>query len=428
MDFDGSGNLGVQISTVIDLLDEDIRYYSTDTTREDAQQASKGVVFLNPSAFAKRIHSVEWDFEAEGIGHNYDCTFFELDANDDISFIYGRSETHFNLDGSGTHRFDFDGSNGLRIPGTATRLGLVLSQTGTDSTAVLMVFRGQPASDSPRESYPDASADFPFDRSIRFASNRPELGEHIDNSITNGEIYGYPKIRYTLELEHASLVGDGNITPAHIDSGSSADGTVLTADGSGGSAFESLPDLADDAVTTSKIADAAVTNAKIADVAASKVTGTLAPSAIPGSLTHRQAQAVTVNGNVLDIPTEAAVQGGDTVLFVVPTPWTATGNLTVRVTQGGVVQANTTLALNDRVGTRLTGSDIVAEEEMEIILATDWRSLVHPIGTGTGTTVTANPSGTDGDDLTRLSIGGTNYNIAGGGGPLAPAYRFYGLV
>ena len=34
---------------------------------------------------------------------------------------------------------------------------------------------------------------------------------------------------------------------------------------------------------------------------------------------------------------------------------------------------------------------------------------------GTGTVVTANPSGTDGDDLTRLGIGATNYNLAAGG-------------
>ena len=33
---------------------------------------------------------------------------------------------------------------------------------------------------------------------------------------------------------------------------------------------------------------------------------------------------------------------------------------------------------------------------------------------GTGTIVTANPAGTDGDDLTRLGIGATNYNLAGG--------------
>ena len=105
---------------------------------------------------------------------------------------------------------------------------------------------------------------------------------------------------------------------------------------------------------------------------------------IPGSLTHRQAAAVTVSGSTLDIPTEDSVQGGDTVLFVIPSPWSVTGNLTVRVSQGGTVQADTTFALNDRVGTRLTGGDVVADEEMKIVLATDWRSLVHPVGSGDG--------------------------------------------
>ena len=210
LQFDGSGNLGVEISTVIDLLDEDIRYYSTDTTREDARQASKGIVFLDTSRYAKRIHSVEWDFEGDGVGHNYTTFLVRIDSNDDIDFVYGESETLFNVGTSGTRRFNFD-SSGLRIPGGVERLGLFITRTGSDDTWETKVYRGQPASDSPRESYPDASVDFPFWRSARFASGRPEPGEHIDNYITNGEIYGYPKIRYTLELEHASLVGDGNI-------------------------------------------------------------------------------------------------------------------------------------------------------------------------------------------------------------------------
>ena len=93
---------------------------------------------------------------------------------------------------------------------------------------------------------------------------------------------------------------------------------------------------------------------------------------------------MTVSGSTLTIPTEDSVEGGDTVLFVIPSPWSVTGNLTARVSQGGTVQASTTFAINDRVGTRLTGGDVVADEEMKIVLATDWRSLVHPVGTGTG--------------------------------------------
>ena len=39
---------------------------------------------------------------------------------------------------------------------------------------------------------------------------------------------------------------------------------------------------------------------------------------------------------------------------------------------------------------------------------------------GTGTVVAANPSGTDGDDLNRIAIGGSNYNVAGSGGGATP--------
>ena len=43
----------------------------------------------------------------------------------------------------------------------------------------------------------------------------------------------------------------------------------------------------------------------------------------------------------------------------------------------------------------------------------DWEAAP---GAGGGTTVVANPAGTDGDDLTRVSIAGTNYVIPEGGG------------
>ena len=52
------------------------------------------------------------------------------------------------------------------------------------------------------------------------------------------QIRGNIKIFYTLILDHGNLVGDGNVNAAHIDSESAADGEVLTADGSGGAAWE----------------------------------------------------------------------------------------------------------------------------------------------------------------------------------------------
>ena len=247
---------------------------------------------------------------------------------------------------------------------------------------------GAESQDSPRESYDDASDDFLFLGRFNHDRNLPTVGDTVGGT-SAGQIYGNPEIFYQIIHTHESLVGDGTVSSAHISSGSAAADAALLADGSGGTGFRSVvvhgDNIVDNTIPTAKYGNLSVTNAKIASVDAAKMTtGTLDADRIPGSLTHRQAAAVTVSGSTLTIPTEDSVQGGDTVLFVIPTPWSVTGNLTARVSQGGTVQASTTFALNDRVGTRLTGSDVVAEEEMEIILATDWRSLVHPVGTGSG--------------------------------------------
>ena len=45
-----------------------------------------------------------------------------------------------------------------------------------------------------------------------------------------------------------------------------------------------------------------------------------------------------------------------------------------------------------------------------------FRTRLGVTNSGGGTQVSANPAGSDGDDLTRIAIGGTNYNIPSGGG------------
>ena len=45
-----------------------------------------------------------------------------------------------------------------------------------------------------------------------------------------------------------------------------------------------------------------------------------------------------------------------------------------------------------------------------------FRTRLGVTNSGGGTQVAANPAGSDGDDLTRITIGGTNYNIPSGGG------------
>ena len=307
--------------------------------------------------------------------------------------MYGRSETHFNLDGSGTHRFNFGGSDGLRIPGTATRLGLVLSQTGTDSTAVLKVFRGQPASDSPRESYPDASNDFPFWRSVRFASNRPELGESMTYISQRPEIYGYPEDPLHDGVgARMSLVGDGNISASHISSGSAANETVLQADGSGGSAFLTVvvhgDNIVDNTIPTAKYGNETVTAGKMSSgsatdrhVATADGAGGVDYEAV-GGVTHVEGGA-TYNNNVITVSTAETVRGGDGILFAVPSPFGTSSTQTIQLAIDG--QANSTHPLHDRNGDALHEDDLTVNSVYIAISDADsWDILVLPAGTGSG--------------------------------------------
>ena len=412
LEFDGSGDLGVQIHTVTELLSEDIRYYSDDTTREDAHQASKGIVFLDTSRFAKKIHSVEWDFEGDGISNNYATFFVGIDSDDDISHVYGISDELFNVTTSGTRRFSF-GSEGLRIPGGVTRLGLFLTRTGSpgDENHETKVYRGQPADDSPRESYPSASLDFPFWRSARFNSSRPEIGEHINNYITNGEIYGYPKIRYTIEVEHTPFVGDDSVSVSHLNSGSADDGTVATADGSGGVAFEELPE----GLTESEV-DGRVT-AGVADFAETDNTDDIPLSKIPGGVTHVESGA-TYNNNVISVSTAETVRGGDGILFAVPSPFGTSATQEVSLEIDG--QSSSEFPLHDRNGDVLHEADLTVNSVyIAISDASSWDILVLPTGAPVADNRLIPAGGTDGQVLTKASS--TDYNadwesVAGGVG------------
>ena len=94
-----------------------------------------------------------------------------------------------------------------------------------------------------------------------------------------------------------------------------------------------------------------------------------------------------------------AVADGTGMLFV---DWVSndisTTNFTRRDVKIGRTSTNTVLVAVMDASEDLTGA-----------------AIRYVTGVG-GTAVAANPTGTDGTDLTRLAIGGTNYNIAGGEG------------
>ena len=355
LQFDGSGDLGVNTQRVVQEVSEWVQHFATGSAHDNSGHTGKYHEYTSGNT-VRRIGSVQYDFTPDNSNDDktYHVYIVQLTGRN-VDAVLGVSQSY-----SGNflqHRFHF--TDGVTInPGV--RIGIGLHRTdGGGNNYGLTVRAGAESQDSPRESYDDASEDFNFLGRFNHDRQFPSVGDTVGGT-TAGQIYGNPEIFYQLIHTHASLVGDGTVSSSHISSGSATADQPLLADGSGGTGFRDPvvhgENLVDNTIPTAKYGNLSVTDEKIANVDAGKVTsGTLDADRIPGSLTHRQAAAVTVSGSTLTIPTEDAVQAGDTVLFVIPSPWSVTGNLTIRVSQGGTVQADTTFALNDRVGTRLTG-------------------------------------------------------------------------
>ena len=165
-------------------------------------------------------------------------------------------------------------------------------------------------------------------------------------------------------------MGDESVSASHISSGSSADGTVLTADGSGGAAFEA------GGLSESEV-DARVT-AGVLDFAETGNTDDVPLAKIPGGVTHIESGA-TYNNNVITVSTAETVRGGDGILFAVPTPFGSSATQAVSLAIDG--QSNSEHPLHDRNGDALHEDDLTANS---VYIATSdassWDILVLPTG------------------------------------------------
>ena len=141
--------------------------------------------------------------------------------------------------GSNIFNFIFDD---VVIPATEGRIAILGcridsdGESGSDSRSAHLR-EGDESDSSPDHSYDDAPDDFDRVHHSRYEHAFPEVG---DGRHDHGEstVRGDIKIFYTITYDHGNLVGDGNVGVGHIDSGNADDGDVLTADGSGGAAFE----------------------------------------------------------------------------------------------------------------------------------------------------------------------------------------------
>ena len=366
LQFDGSGDLGVNTQRVVQTVSEWVQHFASGSAHDTSGHSGKYHEYTSSNT-VRRVGSVQYDFTPGNSGgtRRYQAFIVELTGRN-IDAILGSSEVYSgnNLQ----HRFHFE--DGVTI-NPNVRLGIGLHRTDGGNNEALSVRFGTESQDSPRESYDDASEDFNFLGRFNHDRPTPTVNDTVGGTTAN-EIYGNPEIFYQIIHTHESLVGDGNVTSAHISSGSADDGEVLTADGSGGSAFEALPDSG---LSESDV-DARV-QAGVSDWAETDDTSDVPLSKIPGAVTHIESGA-TYNNNVITVSTPETVRGGDGILFAVPTPFGTSATQAVSLAIDG--QSNSEHPLHDRNGDALHEDDLTANSVYVAISdASSWDVLVLPV-------------------------------------------------
>ena len=240
MQFNGAGAVGVSIARVVEHLQQNIRYY---TGEEDysTDGSAAGHVYTT-SRFPKNISRVTAHLTPPtGIDDAvYRVGVYTVTSGNQIIAVLGQSADSPEISGEGTYSFDLraEGSDdelGISLAGDE-RIAILVRRVGAGNEADTGLRHGSESANSPNVSYPDAEIDFDNVNHVIYRHENPAAGNDTHSHGTN--IRGNLRIFYTVTIDHGSLVGDGNVNAGHIDSESATDGWVLTADGSGGSAFE----------------------------------------------------------------------------------------------------------------------------------------------------------------------------------------------
>ena len=231
---DGSDQLGVNVTDVTEHLQENIRYFTDGDTFSTTPHATKGVVY-STSNFRKSISHLYMSW-SNPLGHSLHLGLYRLDKTSgeilEVLFFGASGTGDPGADGEELH---FPGINQLNIaPGID--LGICLSRAD-GGTLPVNILHGAASADSPDVSYGNAESDFTFRYNTLLNVSEPSVGQTLGEGAA-GEPWGNIQIFYRVAIDHASLVGDGNVNVDHISSGSAADGQIITADGSGGSDWE----------------------------------------------------------------------------------------------------------------------------------------------------------------------------------------------
>ena len=233
--FNASDELYVNVTDVIDRLNETVEYYSNETGNEydDGGHASMGEDY-DTSAHRHIIHKVQIDINGADTSNGFwRAGVFAIDAAGTITAVLGRSNTE-GIDVDQRHTFAFPVD--VEVP-ASQRIRILGSRVDNDGesgsgTRSAHLSRGDEDTASPRESYDDAHSDFVRIRHVRANTSFPDVGDTTHDHAADS-VRGDIKIWYTLKIDHGNLVGGRNVNAAHLDSGSAALGDVATAQGDG---------------------------------------------------------------------------------------------------------------------------------------------------------------------------------------------------
>ena len=219
LDFEG-GSLGVSVNEITEQLQESVSYFTDPPYNVSGRGSSVGHVY-ETSPYSKTVYRVKARIDAPAANSTYRIRIYSVQSNNQIIAKLGESH-QITAHGSALNTFDFE-SGGVTIP-ASQRTAVLISRTGAGDNASAGVETGGESSNSPRESYDDASNDFINRGWVEFRENNPGTGDGTEHHDTDGnaDIYGNIEIYYRVTYHHGALVGDGTVDESHINSENAA--------------------------------------------------------------------------------------------------------------------------------------------------------------------------------------------------------------
>ena len=196
-------NFGINIHDVTEHTDQTVRYFTDEDTFTNGGGLSEGQIY-STSGFRKLITKVQLQ-TSNILQAHFRVRIKTVDADRNITGDLGRSYA-VNPGSTNPHSYPFydaDGNVGIVEEGNQ-RIAIILEGNEAGDTPALRY--GDQESDSPGESYPDASVDFHLENDVVYADRDPAIGQHSHSHGTR--IRGNIKIFYQLIYGHDDLGSD----------------------------------------------------------------------------------------------------------------------------------------------------------------------------------------------------------------------------